>query len=70
MGGPYCSSLDAPEGLPPETCGVVGLVDLSVTERFSTGAAETDRAKARMAPCKVDFMLIDVVLVMGETVAV
>jgi hypothetical protein len=50
MGGPYCSSLEAPEGLPPETCGVVGLTPLSVGDRFSTGAAETDRAKARMAP--------------------
>jgi hypothetical protein len=66
MGGPYCSSLDAPEGLPPEICGVVGLMDLSVAERFSTGAAATDRAKARMAPWKVDFMLIDVVLVIGR----
>lgn len=26
---------------------------------FSTGAAETDRAKARIALWKVDFMLID-----------
>jgi hypothetical protein len=66
MGGPYCSSLDAPEGLPPEICGVVGLMDLSVAERFSTGAAATDRAKARMAPWMVDFMLIDVMLVMGR----
>lgn len=46
IGGPY-SSL---EGLPPETSVVVGWTPLSAVEYFSTGAAETDRAKARMAP--------------------
>jgi hypothetical protein len=64
MGGPYCSSLEAPEGLPLETCGVVGSMALSVAERFSTGAAETDRAKARMAPWMEDLMLVVIVLLM------
>jgi hypothetical protein len=33
---------------------------LSADEYFSIGAAETDRAKARTALWKVDFILIDV----------
>jgi len=45
VGGPYSS----PGGLPPEACDEVESTPLSAVVCFSTGAAETDRANARMA---------------------
>lgn len=54
-GGPYGSL----GGLLSETCGVAGSVPLLAAEYLSTGAAETERAKARMALWKADFMFVD-----------